>query len=116
MTDQLEVDFEARNKVLEKHQQKALVRWLEWEIWRKGSWLEKDGDGEFAPKSANDARQILADHGIEVKEKRLFGALFHPKRWEQDGWTNVKGPGHARKIQTFRPKPHAVFEPVAKPF
>lgn len=113
--DQTALNFDARNRVLEKHQSKELVRWLEYRLWYWGSWMEKDGNGDFDPVSANDARQILAEEGIEVQEKRIFGGLFPPSRWQQVGWTNVKGPGHARRIGTFRPKPGVVFAEVARP-
>lgn len=115
MSDQLDLSLAERDRILAKHQSKALVRWLSYELYRWGSWVEKNGDGNFAPVSANDARKILEQHGIVVEEKRIFGGLFGPKRWVQCGWTKVDGPGHKRRIGTFRPKPEAVFEPVEKP-
>lgn len=117
MTDQTALDFAARDRVLTAHQRKALVRWLEWRLYDLGCWL---GPGDFAAKSVNDARKILAAEGIVVKDLRMLGGLFPPSRWEQEGWTKsigeyAKGGKHGRKIQTFRPKPGIIIEPVPRP-
>ncbi len=113
--DQTTLDLTARDRILERHQRKQLCRWLEWRLFYDGSWIDKHGTGAFDPVSANDARRILEEEGIVVEEKRIFGGLFPKSRWMPVGWTNVKGPGHARKIQTFRPKPGVTFEKVEKP-
>lgn len=117
MNDQLEVDFAARDAVLSAHQRKQLCRWLEYQAWRRSQWL---GD-EPAEQSANSLRRILTEHGIPVKDLRLFGGVFVPSRWQHVGWVHSvgeysKGGRHGRKIQTFIPKPGVVIQEVSKPF
>lgn len=106
MVEQLEVDFEGRNRTLDAYQRRDLVRWLAYEM-RCRYVLT----GE--PISANDCRQMVA--GIDVGDKRLFGGVLHRAKWEQCGWTNVQGPGHARRIGTFKPKEGVTWTPVEKP-
>ncbi len=104
MSDQVDLTLEARNRILAKHQSKALCRWLAYCLSLKGR-----------PVSANDARALLDAAGITVLEKRMFGGLFPARQWQQVGWTKVIGPGHARRIGTFLPRDGAVFDPVEQP-
>lgn len=120
MSDQAELDLTQRDAILARHQQKALVRWLEFRCWYDGSWVEKDGDGNFAPVSVNDARRILQEEGIEAPDLRCLGALFPRSRWIGVGWTKSigayrSGKHHGRLVQTFRPKDGVVIEEVPKP-
>src|SRR5690606_7549855 len=117
VTDQTALDFSARNRVLERHQRKELCRWLEWEMYRLGSWLEHKGDGEFAARSVNDCRKLL---GGLTADLRVLGGVFPPSRWVQEGWTRsigeyTKGGNHGRKVQTFRPRAGITFTPVPRP-
>lgn len=118
--DQTTLDLSQRDAVLQKHQQKALVRYLEYRVWYDGSWIDTKGTGEFAPVSVNDARRILTEEGITAPDLRCLGALFPPSRWIGVGWTKSigeyrSGKHHGRKVQTFRPKDGVVIPKVERP-
>lgn len=104
--NQTEIQFLERDQVLDAYQRRDLVRFLAYEMY-----VCYVTTGE--PISANDCRQMVA--GIDVGDKRLFGGVLHRSKWEQVGWTNVRGPGHARRIGTFRPKAGVEWTPVTKP-
>lgn len=116
MTDepmQLTIDLTQRDLVLEAHQRRDLVRWLEWKCYDATFWL---GDGTTTAVSANTARAILKAHGISVADTRFLGGVFPVARWEQVAEIHSdSGRCHARKIRTFRPREGAVIEEVPFP-
>jgi hypothetical protein len=111
---QIAIDFTARDKVLEAHRRKELVRWLEYRMYFYSIWLS-DSPSEWQPVSANLCRETMARFSLEF-DARAYGGVFPVSRWRQVGETH--SPCNARKIRTFVPKretPGYFREPVPQP-
>ncbi len=85
-----------RDKILAKHQSKEIVRYLEYRLFNRCT-VSSD------PVSANEARLIYDSFRISGLDKRIFGGVFVPSRWERVG-ESVSPSCHRRPIRTFRPK------------
>ena len=106
MTDQLTLDIAARDRVLQKHQRRELVRWLEYACYLETLFL---GGGDYAEVSVNTCRRLLRPYVLPEFDHRLFGGVFPPSRWVQVGEViSDSGKCHARKIRLFEPRPEAV--------
>lgn len=107
--------FAQRDAILAKHQSRELARWLEAECYHR--WLEGDEEGHVGlPQSANDARKVLAAHGFEGIDTNFLAGVFLPKHWGEVGRVPSASPdGHARKINTYRPRPGVVLPRLERP-
>lgn len=112
MTDQLPLALAARDLVLTRHRRRALVAWLEGEVYHRGQWLGDD----FAPQSSNSCRRILEECGMADLAGSWMAGVFHPARWREVGRTyTLSAKGKARKINEYAPRPGVVIPRMERP-
>jgi len=102
-------DIAARDRILDAHQRKALVRWLE-------TVCADIYETTRAPVSVNDARGILMLAGVDIEDTRFLGGVFPRARWRGVGYTmSDSGRCHARQIRTFVPRLGAAIPVTERP-
>lgn len=102
-------DLAARDRILDAHQKKALVRWLESELGQ----IQAVTDDAV---SVNEARAILRVYELDIGDLRYLGGVFPRSRWRGVGMTpSDSGRCHYRQVRTFRPRHGVVIPTFPKP-